>query len=205
MDPDLPLELTPVTRIAARTEVAGARLIDATGPIDSSHARVLETRIETMTASEWALAGAALTDVVMDRVSASSLTATDSRWRTVDWHAGRVATLDAVRAVWDGVRVVGVRFDYANFASARLTDVLFVDCTFTTLDLPQATLHRVRFDGCRADEVDTRGLGVTTADLRGLDAAGFTDVAGLRGATLSDEQAAFHGRSFARAVGVDVR
>ena len=87
----------------------------------------VETRIETVTASEWSLAGATLTDVVMDRVSASSLTATDSRWRTVEWRAGRVATLDAVRATWDGVRVVGVRFDYANFASARLTDVLFID------------------------------------------------------------------------------
>ncbi|RZI94077.1 MAG: hypothetical protein EOO67_05355, partial [Microbacterium sp.] len=175
------------------------------GDLASDHARVIESTVGPVTAGRWTFAGATLTDVVLHDVSAAALTATEARWRQVEWTGGRVAALDAVRAEWDGVHVRGVRFDYVNLASAKLTDVLFTDCVFATVDLPEAELSRVAFAGCRADEVDTRGLRASHLDLRGLDVAGFTDVAGLRGATLSEEQAAFHGRALARALGIVVR
>ena len=49
------------------------------------------------------------------------------------------------------------------------------DCVIGALDLPQATLTRVRFEDSRADEVDTRGLRAEHLDLRGLEAVSYTD------------------------------
>lgn len=202
---DLPGEFESAPAVPPRGELFGVRVAGLSGDLASDHARVIESRVGPLSAGRWTFAGATLTDVVLDDVSATALSVTDARWRQVEWTGGRVAALDAVRAEWNGVHVRGVRFDYVNLASAKLTDVLFTDCVFATVDLPEAELSRVAFAGCRADEVDTRGLRAAHLDLRGLDVAGFTDVTGLRGATLSEEQTAFHGRALARALGIDVR
>ena len=205
LSPDIPSVLKPTRSLDSRTEIWGSELADTAGDVDAGHSRILESRVVRAQLKTARLTGATLTDVVLEDVSAVEFAAADSRWRTVEWRGGRAATLEGVRTEWDSVLVAGVRFEYANLASAALADVLFRDCTFGTLDLPQATLSRVRFEGCRADEVDTRGLVSHDADLRGLDAAGFTDVTGLRGATLSPQQSAFHGQALARALGVIVR
>ncbi len=202
---DLPREFAAASAVAARSELFGARVGDLSGDLTSDHARVIESSVGPVAAGRWSFAGATLTDVSLHDVSATALAATEARWRQVEWTGGRVAALDAVRVEWDGVHVRGVRFEYVNLASAKLTDVLFTDCVFATIDLPEAELTRVAFTGCRADEVDTRGLSASHVDLRGLDVAGFTDVSGLRGATLSEEQASFHGRALARGLGIVVR
>jgi uncharacterized protein YjbI with pentapeptide repeats len=202
---DLPDSFDPARGIPARSDLSGVAVEAMSGDLASEHAHVVESRVDGVTAARWSLTGTALTDVVLTDVSATSLVATDGRWRQVEWTGGRVAALEAVRCQWDGVHVRGVRFDYVNFASARLTDVLFTDCLFSTLDLPQAAGSRVAFANCRADEVDTRGLSSSHLDLRGLDVSAFTDVTGLRGATLSEEQTAFHGPALARALGISVR
>lgn len=202
---DLPDQFEPVDTIPARADLTGVTVSGMAGDVASEHARLVESRVDSVTAGRWTLTGATLTDVALADVTATSLVATDGRWRQVDWSGGRVAALDAVRGQWDGVNVRGVRFDYVNLASAHLTDVLFSDCVFETIDLPDAVLTRVAFVDCRAGEVDTRGLTASHLDLRGLDASVFTDVAGLRGATLSEDQTAYHGRAFARALGISVR
>lgn len=68
----------------------------------------------------------------------------------------------------------------------------------------EATLTRVRFVDCRADEVDTRGLRATDLDLRGLEALAYTDPRGLSGATLAARQADVHAAGFAHALGIRV-
>ena len=90
-------------------------------------------------------------------------------------------------------------------ARATASDVTFVDCVIGTLDLPGATLSHVRFEGCRADEVDTRDLRAEHLDLRGLDAVAVTSPGGLRGATLAPRQVELIARDLAVALGIDVR
>lgn len=204
LPPDLPATLESVPGIAARSETVASEIADLTGVLASEHAHLLESRVARARLDEWRLTGATLTDVSLTDVAAGALIVVDGRWRQTQWCGGRASTFEAVRLTGDGVRFEGIRFDYANLAAARLTDVAFVDCVFTTLDLPQASLERVAFERCRADEVDTRGLVARDLDLRGLDASRFTDVTGLRGAVLSSHQAAFHADALARSIGITV-
>ncbi len=71
------------------------------------------------------------------------------------------------------------------------------------LDMPNAKVERVRFEGSRADEVDTRGLRARDLDLRGLDALHYLDPTTLRGAT-TGLQAVDLGPEFARALGIQL-
>ena len=98
----------------------------------------------------------------------------------------------------------GIRIDYLALPAARVNDLLVVDCVIGALDLPQATLTRVRFEDSRADEVDTRGLRSEHLDLRGLEAVSYTDPAGLRRATLSFRQVEHLAPALAVALGIRV-
>jgi hypothetical protein len=95
--------------------------------------------------------------------------------------------------------------DYLSLRGATVGDLLVTDCTIQTLDLPLATLSRVRFDGSRADEVATDGLRAEHTDLRGLEALAFTRPDALRGTTLSSAQVEQLAPAFASALGIDVR
>ena len=97
-----------------------------------------------------------------------------------------------------------MRIDYANLSMSTVTDVRFVDCRFGSLDLPEAALTRVTFEGCHADEVDSRGLRSQHLDLRGLEALSFTSPAGLSGATLTTRQVEQHSTPLAMALGIRV-
>ena len=56
------------------------------------------------------------------------------------------------------------------------------------LDLMDATLERVAFAGCTAQSLTVRGARHTDTDLRGLDFCRIDETAGLRGATISEQQ-----------------
>jgi uncharacterized protein YjbI with pentapeptide repeats len=174
---------------------------------DASHAVWEECRVVTVGAEvldHLMLTGTTLRDVVIDELRAVQISARGSRWREVEVRATRAGTLDAGGAEWNLVTVRGLRADYLNLGTAQLRDVTFVDCVFGTVDLPAARLTRVRFEGCRAEEVDTRELHAEHLDLRGLDVASFTDIRGLRGATLSMPQVHAHSAAFAAGVGIRV-
>ena len=202
--PDLPDELDDLEALAPRDDLLGVRIAGLSGAVTAPHARIAESRIEPAGVDALDVTGATLTDVAIADLRAPSLLARDGAWRTVDISGGRIGTLDALRATWQGVVLRGIRIDYLSLASARLDDVLFVDCTIGALDVPEARLARVRFDGCRADEVDTRGLRAADLDLRGLEALSFTDARALQGATLDARQAETHAAAFADALGIRV-
>lgn len=202
--PDLPEGLDDLEEVTARADLLGVRITGLSGTVAAPHARFAESRIEPAAVELLDLTGATLTDVAVADLRTPSLVARDGAWRTVEVSGGRVGTLDALRATWQGVVLRGIRVDYLSLASARLDDVLFVDCTIGALDVPEAHLTRVRFDGCRADEVDTRGLRAADLDLRGLEALSFTDARALQGATLDARQAETHAAAFADALGIRV-
>lgn len=191
-----------VDHLTARADVIGAQIGGLAGTVSAAHGRIAESRIDAASVDRLDLTGAVLSDVVIDGIRAVEVGLRDGTWRNVEVTGGRIGTLDGLRSTWDGVTLRGIRIDYLSLPSSELSDVLVVDCEIGTLDLPDARVTRVRFEGTRADEIDTRGLRAADLDLRGIEALGFTDAKSLTGATLSPRQTELHAPAFAAALGI---
>ncbi|MFB7842104.1 pentapeptide repeat-containing protein [Microbacterium sp. NPDC056052] len=151
------------------------------------------------------LAGATLLDVEIVDARTPVLSLKNATIRRLRIAGGRIGTLDLSGAHVAELIVEHARIDYLSLAAARVQDSLLADCTLATVDVPAATVTRVRFERSSADEVDTRGLKADALDLRGLDALAFLDVTSLRGVTLSPRQVELLAPVFARAAGIDVQ
>ena len=151
------------------------------------------------------LAGATLLDVEIVDARTPVLSLKDATIRRLRIAGGRIGTLDLSGAHIAELIVEHARIDYLSLAAAKIQDSLIADCTLATVDVPAATVTRVRFERSSADEVDTRGLRADALDLRGLDALAFLDVTSLRGTTLSPRQVELLAPVFARAAGIDVQ
>ncbi len=203
--PDLPAHLDlldPHSGVMARVDLSAVRVEGLAGAVSAAHGRLVEARIDDASVDRFDLTGTTLTDVAVRDLRATELLAREGSWRSVEIIGGRIATLDASRASWDGIRLQGIRVDYLSLASADVGDLLVIDCQIGTLDLPQARVNRVAFQDSRIDEIDTRGLRSDHLDLRGAEVLRFTDPKGLAGATLSVRQAELHGPALADALGI---
>ena len=82
----------------------------------------------------------------------------------------------------------GGKVDFLNLRGARLKDVAFVDCVVVELDLQEATVDGLTFEGCTL-VAPTFGRGRYAAlDLSGATLRSPVGLAGLKGATLSRSQ-----------------
>jgi len=203
--PDLPSRLSAAATLSRRADVSQTRVEGLTGDVDAAHARLVECVLAGATVDRLDLTGATLVDVAVEELRATTVAGVSSTWRSVVIRGGRIGTLDLSRAQVDAVEVRGARIDYLSLGQAVVADLLIADCVLGALDLPGATLERVRFEACRADDVDTREMRATDLDLRGLEALAYTDLRTLRGATLTPHQVAGLAEPFAAALGVDIR
>ena len=204
--PDLPEHLDDATgrrhgdHIGQRIPLAG----------DLAHAQFEQCSLSGSAALREAqgpvdLTGATLLDVEIVDARTAALSLKDATIRRLRIAGGRIGTLDLSGAHVAELIVEHARIDYLSLAAAKIQDSLITDCTLVTVDLPMATLTRVRFENCRADEVDTRGLRADSLDLRGLDALAFLDVAALRGSTLTTYQVQQLAQVLATSAGIDVQ
>jgi len=171
---------------------------------DLAHAQFEQCSLSG-TADRVDLTGATLLDVEIVDARTPVLSLKDATIRRLRIAGGRIGTLDLSGAHVAELMLEHARIDYLSLAAAKVQDSLITDCTLATVDLPAATATRVRFERCRADEVDTRGLRADALDLRGLDALAFVDVTALRGTTLTERQVELLAPVFARAAGIDVQ
>lgn len=200
--PDLPDRLTPA-RAQRRADLLSASVACA-GETDLAHGS-LEQCVLKGSADRVDLTGATLLDVLIEDLRAPAVSLRDATIRRLRIDRGRIGTLDLSTTRIGELEIRGARIDYLSLGGARAEDVLIADTTLHTLDVPQATLTRVRFDSTRADEVDPRGLTAKDLDLRGLDALAYLDVLSLRGATLTSNQVELLAPAFAASAGIDVR
>lgn len=200
--PDLPDILSPaVPRRAADLLAAEVPL---RGDVDLAHSSLEQCRI-TADAEGVDLTGATLLDVEMSAPRIASLTMRDATVRRLRIVGGRIGTLDLSSARVAELELTDVRVDYLTLGGARGEDILVTGCTLHSLDVPQAELTRVRFENCRADEVDPRGMRAAHVDLRGLDADAFLDVNSLRGVTMSPFQVQLLAPVMAAGLGIRLR
>lgn len=130
---------------------------------------------------------------------------------TVDCHRSELRDCDLSRVTVRSLRnslVVGCKLSGTDFSQAGLADVVFERCSFRYVNLRMAKLNRVRFEGCKLEEVDgfeleavdvefpgTELLAVnldrlqaTRVDLREAADISFNGVGKLSGCLVSEEQ-----------------
>lgn len=200
--PDLPDALGVAH--AARAADLLAATVSLHGEVDLAHSSLEQCRV-TADAESVDLTGATLMDVEMDAPRVASMTMRDATIRRLRIVGGRIGTLDLSSARIAELELTDVRIDYLSLGGARAEDVLVRDCALRSLDVPQAELVRVRFENCRAGEVDPRGMRATHVDLRGLDAEAFLDVNSLRGVTMSPFQVQLLAPVMAAGLGIRLR
>lgn len=202
--PDLPSMLDGDDVLSAGVEAFRTRWEALGSRTDAARASVSECVVDGADCDSIDLRDATLVDVVITDLRATTITARGARLRRVRIAGGRIGTLDLADADIDELELDGVRIDYLSLARAKATDLIVADCHIRTLDVPQATFTRVRFDRAQADEVDTRGMRSQHVDLRGLAAAAYTDVTALGGATLDEAQLAGLLPELAAALGIRI-
>lgn len=181
-----------------------AATLDLSGSVDLAHSS-LEQCLLTADVDTLDLTGATLLDVDATDIRAASMPMRNSSIRRLRITGGRIGTLDLSGARIDELELRDLRIDYLNLGGTRGTDILVADAMIRTLDMPQAELTRVRFENCRSDEVDPRGLRAKDVDLRGLDAMAYIDANGLRGVTLTEHQVQLLAPALAAGIGIVVQ
>jgi uncharacterized protein YjbI with pentapeptide repeats len=116
----------------------------------------------------------------------------------------RLGAVSAHGGVWRDVMVRGGKVDFLNLRGANLKDVAFVDCVVVELDLSEATVDGMTFEGCTLLEPTFgrgkyAGLDLSEAQLRAPHG-----LAGLRGATLSRPQVIDLADALAAELGITV-
>ena len=88
----------------------------------------------------------------------------------------------------NGVEFVGMKLGFVNLRASTITDVVFRDCVIDEIDVADARLLRVSFEGSTIREVAGTNTRVEHVDLRGAVLDRVERLEGLRGATIGGEQ-----------------
>jgi uncharacterized protein YjbI with pentapeptide repeats len=103
---------------------------------------------------------------------------------------------------WDAVHLLGGKIDFLNLRTAKMTNVLFENCTITELDISGAQLDRVAFVNCRIDTLESANARCKSVDLRTTEFARINGLDGLRGATIDDLQLSLFAQALAGHLGI---
>lgn len=160
-------------------DVAGERLPDL---------EVEECVIGTLRADGTDLRGLRVRDSVVETLDAPVFRASSSAWREVRVAGGRVGSAELHDATLDAVEFVGMKLGFVNLRGSTLTDVVFRDCVLDELDIADARLLRVSFEGTRIRSAEGSNTGIDHVDLRAADLDRVERLEGFRGATIGADQ-----------------
>lgn len=169
---------------------------------DAQRTRLVECLVERCTLDELRLDRANLAETTFHDVRATALHARDGVWRSVRWSEVRCGALLASGARLDDVGVTDAKIDYLSLAGARVDQLRLEHVTLGELDLAQARVRRLVLVGCRVDRLLLAGAQLAACDLRGADLGVVEGVAGLAGATLTEEQVLLLAPALARELGI---
>ncbi len=116
------------------------------------------------------------------------LRASSSTWREVRIAGGRIGSAELYDASLNGVEFVGLKLGFVNLRGSTVTDVVFRDCVIDELDVADARLLRVSFEGTRIRSAEGTNSRIEHVDLRGADLDRVERLDGFRGATIGSEQ-----------------
>ena len=160
-------------------DLAGERLPDL---------EIEESTIGTLRVDGADLRGLRVRDSVVETLDAPVFKASSSSWREVRIAGGRVGSAELYDAGLNGVEFVGMKLGFVNLRGSTLTDVVFRDCVIDELDIADARLLRVSFDGSRIRAAEGSNTRIDHVDLRGADLDRVERLEGFRGATIGSDQ-----------------
>jgi uncharacterized protein YjbI with pentapeptide repeats len=160
-------------------DLAGERLPDL---------EIEESVIGTLRVDGADLRGLRVRDSVVETLDAPVLRASSSSWREVRIAGGRIGSAELYDAGLNGVEFVGMKLGFVNLRGSTLTDVVFRDCVLDELDIADARLLRVSFDGTRIRAAEGSNTRIEHVDLRGADLDRVERLEGFRGATIGADQ-----------------
>ena len=160
-------------------DVAGERLPDL---------EVEECVVGTLRADGTDLRGLRVRDSVVETLDAPVFRASSSAWREVRVAGGRVGSAELYDATLNGVEFVGMKLGFVNLRGSTLTDVVFRDCVLDELDIADARLLRVSFEGTRIRSAEGSNTRIDHVDLRAADLDRVERLEGFRGATIGADQ-----------------
>ncbi|GGL86169.1 hypothetical protein GCM10009706_26130 [Curtobacterium citreum] len=163
----------------AMLDVAGERLPDL---------ELEECVVGTLRADGTDLRGLRVRDSVVETLDAPVFRASSSAWREVRVAGGRVGSADLYDATLNGVEFVGMKLGFVNLRGSTLTDVVFRDCVLDELDIADARLLRVSFEGTRIRSAEGSNTRIDHVDLRAADLDRVERLEGFRGATIGADQ-----------------
>ncbi|OII07121.1 pentapeptide repeat-containing protein [Curtobacterium sp. MCBA15_008] len=160
-------------------DLAGERLPDL---------EIEESIIGTLRVDGADLRGLRVRDSVVETLDAPVFKASSSSWREVRIAGGRVGSAELYDAGLNGVEFVGMKLGFVNLRGSTLTDVVFRDCVIDELDIADARLLRVSFDGSRIRAAEGSNTRIDHVDLRAADLDRVERLEGFRGATIGSDQ-----------------
>ncbi len=147
-----------------------------------------ECVVDTLRAGDADLRGLRIHDSLVDTLDAPVFRASSSSWREVRVSGGRVGSAELYDTGLNGVEFVGVKFGFVNLRGSTLTDVVFRDCVVDELDIADAKLLRVSFEGSSIRDAEGSNARIEHVDLRGADLDRVERLEGFRGATIGTDQ-----------------
>ncbi|MCT9621444.1 pentapeptide repeat-containing protein [Curtobacterium sp. C2H10] len=160
-------------------DLAGERLPDL---------EIEESVIGTLRVDGADLRGLRVRDSVVETLDAPVLRASSSSWREVRIAGGRIGSAELYDAGLNGVEFVGMKLGFVNLRGSTLTDVVFRDCVVDELDIADARLLRVSFEGTRIRAAEGSNTRIEHVDLRAADLDRVERLEGFRGATIAADQ-----------------
>ena len=160
-------------------DLAGERLPDL---------EIEESIIGTLRVDGADLPGLRVRDSVVETLDAPVFKASSSSWREVRIAGGRVGSAELYDAGLNGVEFVGMKLGFVNLRGSTLTDVVFRDCVIDELDIADARLLRLSFDGSRIRAAEGSNTRIDHVDLRAADLDRVERLEGFRGATIGADQ-----------------
>ncbi|MGN6408523.1 MAG: pentapeptide repeat-containing protein, partial [Curtobacterium sp.] len=147
-----------------------------------------ESVIGTLRVDGTDLRGLRVRDSVVETLDAPVLRASSSSWREVRIAGGRIGSAELYDAGLNGIEFVGMKLGFVNLRGSTLTDVVFRDCVLDELDIADARLLRVSFEGTRIRAAEGSNTRIEHVDLRGADLDRVERLEGFRGATIGADQ-----------------
>jgi uncharacterized protein YjbI with pentapeptide repeats len=147
-----------------------------------------ECVIDVLHADGADLRGVRVHDTVIETMDAPVLRASSSTWREVRIGGGRIGSAELYDSGLNGVEFVGMKIGFVNLRGATVTDVVFRDCVIDELDIADARLLRVSFDGSRIRAAEGSNTRIDHVDLRSADLDRVERLEGFRGATIGADQ-----------------
>ncbi|MBO1753146.1 pentapeptide repeat-containing protein [Actinotalea sp. BY-33] len=171
----------------ADVDLASLEDLDLTGQ-DATGATLVDCALVRCRLDGVRMSHARLVDTVLEQVTAGELHTPDAAWQGVELLDCRLGAVQAYGSTWTRVTLRGGKTDYLNLRGARITDLRIDGVVLGDLDLGDATVKRLTITGSRIGRLALHRSTLTEVDLRGADLSGIEGVDGLAGATISEQQ-----------------